>query len=146
MSKLRRKEVTEMQQHKEIILSEIEYWRKNRLLPAAYCDFLTRLYSEGTDSSVSTKASHKTRWGRIGWLLGVIGVGILIVLATLFWISSGVLPHALGLFLIGLILAGIGITREKSSKFKWLFCALSALFVLLSGVTANHLLGLTLTR
>ena len=32
---------------KEIILNEIGFWKKNKLLPEHYCDFLTALYAQG---------------------------------------------------------------------------------------------------
>lgn len=34
-------------QRKRIIISEIHYWKKNRLLPEHYCDFLITLYAQG---------------------------------------------------------------------------------------------------
>ncbi|RIJ67597.1 hypothetical protein CW357_10740 [Rummeliibacillus sp. TYF005] len=36
-------------QKKEVILNEISFWKKNKLLPEHYCDFLTTLYSEGQE-------------------------------------------------------------------------------------------------
>ncbi|UCZ54515.1 hypothetical protein LGQ02_07065 [Bacillus shivajii] len=38
-----------MDERKKIIVNEIKYWRKNKLLPATYCNFLLQLYSEGTE-------------------------------------------------------------------------------------------------
>ncbi|MBM6619271.1 hypothetical protein [Bacillus suaedaesalsae] len=32
---------------KQIIIKEIEYWKRNRLLPEQYCNYLLTLYSEG---------------------------------------------------------------------------------------------------
>jgi len=47
-------------QRKRIIISEIQYWKKNRLLPEHYCDFLITLYAQGesagTDSVKADKA------------------------------------------------------------------------------------------
>jgi len=34
---------------KRIIVREIEMWRKNRLLPEQYCDFLLNLYMDDPD-------------------------------------------------------------------------------------------------
>ena len=34
-------------QRKRMIISEIQYWKKNRLLPEHYCDFLITLYAQG---------------------------------------------------------------------------------------------------
>lgn len=39
------------QQRKRIIISEIKYWKHNRLLPAHYCDFLITLYAKGEEDS-----------------------------------------------------------------------------------------------
>ena len=32
---------------KQIIINEIIYWKKNRMLPEHYCDFLLALYTKG---------------------------------------------------------------------------------------------------
>lgn len=40
-------------QKRKIIVSEIEYWRKNQLLPEHYCIFLLNLYTEGTHQESS---------------------------------------------------------------------------------------------
>ncbi|MGD7051831.1 hypothetical protein [Sutcliffiella horikoshii] len=34
-------------QRKETIIQEIKYWKRNRLLPDQYCDYLLALYTEG---------------------------------------------------------------------------------------------------
>lgn len=34
---------------KQIIISEIQYWKENKLLPAQYCDFLIMLYAQGEE-------------------------------------------------------------------------------------------------
>ncbi|MFJ7933633.1 hypothetical protein [Sporosarcina sp. NPDC096371] len=39
------------QQRKRIIISEIKYWKQNKLLPAHYCDFLITLYEQGEEES-----------------------------------------------------------------------------------------------
>ena len=37
------------EQRKRIIISEIKYWKNNKLLPEHYCDFLITLYAQGAD-------------------------------------------------------------------------------------------------
>ncbi|MEK5038872.1 hypothetical protein [Sporosarcina sp. FSL K6-3457] len=39
------------QQRKRIIISEIKYWKHNKLLPAHYCDFLITLYAQGEEGN-----------------------------------------------------------------------------------------------
>jgi len=34
------------QQRRKVIVQEIEYWHKSKLLPDHYCDFLLNLYAE----------------------------------------------------------------------------------------------------
>jgi hypothetical protein len=36
-------------QRKRMIISEIKYWKQNKLLPEHYCDFLITLYAQGED-------------------------------------------------------------------------------------------------
>ena len=44
-------------QRKRMIISEIKYWKQNKLLPAHYCDFLITLYAKGRGSEGSE--SHR---------------------------------------------------------------------------------------
>ncbi len=36
-------------QRRRLIISEIKYWKQNKLLPEHYCDFLITLYAQGQD-------------------------------------------------------------------------------------------------
>ncbi|PLR93834.1 hypothetical protein [Bacillus sp. T33-2] len=48
-------------QRKSIIVQEITYWKKNRLLPDQYCDYLLALYTGGDEPAVepTSKKSGK---------------------------------------------------------------------------------------
>ncbi|MGG3738891.1 hypothetical protein [Aeribacillus pallidus] len=37
------------EKRKEIIIKEIEFWKKNKMLPETYCDYLLALYREGSE-------------------------------------------------------------------------------------------------
>ncbi|GAB2573182.1 hypothetical protein [Gracilibacillus alcaliphilus] len=37
------------QDRKQIIISEIQHWKENQVLPEQYCDFLLALYSQGEE-------------------------------------------------------------------------------------------------
>ncbi|WP_096153362.1 MULTISPECIES: hypothetical protein [Bacillus] len=52
-------------QRKEIIIKEITYWKKSKLLPGHYCDYLLALYSEGEDTSKSESANNKRGFMRL---------------------------------------------------------------------------------
>lgn len=61
-------------QRKEIILQEIKYWKKNRLLPEQYCNYLLALYSEGQQLDKSDKNSS----------LNKVSLGLLLIPVSLF--------------------------------------------------------------
>ena len=46
-------------QRKETIIQEIEYWKRNRLLPDQYCDYLMALYTEGEGEKHTSKGRRK---------------------------------------------------------------------------------------
>jgi hypothetical protein len=83
--------------NKQLILKEIETWRKSRLLPAEYCDFLSNLYAEG-ESLQPDSSQHSWRplieWKRL--LLSLAGSTILVLLVLHFtsfpsWMQIGFL-------------------------------------------------------
>ncbi|WP_163101915.1 hypothetical protein [Peribacillus alkalitolerans] len=43
---------------KKIVVNEILYWKKNRLLPEHYCDFLLALYTEGNDREDNERGNN----------------------------------------------------------------------------------------
>ena len=66
---------------KQIIISEIKYWKQNKLLPAHYCDFLITLYARGEeDSEQEVKATEgilvkeKKRVNRVLILLAAVAL------------------------------------------------------------------------
>ncbi|SFA54052.1 hypothetical protein SAMN05216169_10399 [Anoxybacillus pushchinoensis] len=50
------------QKRKEIIINEIKYWKKTRLLPEQYCNFLLALYTEGNRDDVEQPARQVPTW------------------------------------------------------------------------------------
>ena len=68
------------EQRKKIIISEIQYWKQKKLLPAHYCDFLIALYARGNESedeleiTQSVLEKEKKRQGRIIGTLLILGV------------------------------------------------------------------------
>ncbi len=82
-------------QKKEVILNEIAFWKKNKLLPEQYCDFLTTLYSEGQEvknssqievnakRSLLAENSRKNHWKIVLGLVGTISL-----LTALFWLKA----------------------------------------------------------
>ncbi|MCS0823668.1 hypothetical protein NX029_06770 [Cytobacillus firmus] len=48
---------------KKVIVNELLYWKKSRMLPDRYCDYLLALYTEGSQPKEIKK--HKSVMGRI---------------------------------------------------------------------------------
>lgn len=77
-------------QRKRIIISEIKYWKQNKLLPEHYCDFLVALYAQGedgedaiakADEGILVKEKKKLNWTIIQLsLLAIIVCGGMFVL------------------------------------------------------------------
>ncbi|KPB05289.1 hypothetical protein [Bacillus sp. CHD6a] len=44
---------------KETLIQEINYWKRNRILPDQYCDYLLALYTEGEGVTQPAKGSRK---------------------------------------------------------------------------------------
>lgn len=60
-------------QRKAIIVSEIKYWKDNRLLPEAYCDYLLALYTKGEeDEQAAGLTENKKRQTEMVTLLFIL--------------------------------------------------------------------------
>ncbi|WP_379138211.1 hypothetical protein [Paenibacillus sp. sgz500958] len=100
---------------REVILREIQYWRRNKLLPEQYCDFLTNLYDDEATVKDSNPVSLKNlQQGNIKvWLFG-FGIISLIFLISLYF---SVFPWGLQLataFCVLLVCYGYaGVLRER---------------------------------
>ena len=51
-----------MKVRKQIIINEIIYWKKNRMLPEHYCDFLLALYTKGNGLQDQSKNRFKKKY------------------------------------------------------------------------------------
>lgn len=85
-------------QKKQIIVNEIAFWKKNKLLPEHYCDFLLTLYTEGNHEqeeikgiaaqAIKAQESRKYR----GWIfiLPFLTLLLLVLLFTvkIVWLTS----------------------------------------------------------
>ncbi|RFU71702.1 hypothetical protein D0469_00920 [Peribacillus saganii] len=61
---------------KKIIINEILYWKKARLLPEQYCDYLLALYSEGEEIEVKTRDGKNTFLRMLPYLaIAIIVIG-----------------------------------------------------------------------
>ncbi|WJY28490.1 MULTISPECIES: hypothetical protein [Sporosarcina] len=103
-------------QRKRIIISEIQYWKKNRLLPEHYCDFLITLYAQGesegqeemkAETSVLEKERSPVSGRLILLLLAAGGLG-----AVLFFVKS----HPLAAIAATCLFTAMLLVRLMTSK------------------------------
>jgi hypothetical protein len=118
-------------QRKRIIISEILYWKKNKLLPEHYCDFLITLYAQGNEEellevkvSQSILTSEKKRLNRIVVFLSILAVvfaASMFVLINLPLVTIGMST----LLIVLLLLIPFSKTIKKSfiTPFIYIICA-----------------------
>lgn len=80
----------DQEKKRAILLHEIEHWRRSRLLPEQYCDFLSNLYRE--DENPSQSQSHSStglltylqNGHGIAWLLGFVIISCICLIGFYF--------------------------------------------------------------
>ena len=79
-------------QKKAVILNEISFWKKNKLLPEHYCDFLMTLYSEGQEVEENNSTQLKINAANSlladnyskNWKMILAIIGIILIFGALF--------------------------------------------------------------
>ncbi|MRG86619.1 hypothetical protein [Salinibacillus xinjiangensis] len=66
------------QDRKHVILNELQYWKKNRMLPDVYCDYLIALYSEGQGIDHKKKKARPKRFSKLLMIVDLIFLLLLI--------------------------------------------------------------------
>lgn len=128
---------------RKIIVNEIHHWRRSKLLPEQYCDFLLNLYAddqgraERIGPSVlrggSTTASIRNSRGRV-WIIGIAAAALLSYFV--FHFSSFPVPMQIGsaaCLLLICFVAGLA-QKEKRPIISYLCLGAGAVLMLLVGV------------
>jgi hypothetical protein len=125
------------QDRRAIIIKEIQYWKRSKLLPEHYCDFLLNLYNsgQGEASAARDRSSIVAVRDRGGWLW-IAAIGI-IAIAAIFALNFSVFPTPLQiavsvLFVIALIIFGIKIA-SRSMPVAYLSLGAGCLLMLIAG-------------
>ncbi|WP_438446242.1 hypothetical protein [Gorillibacterium sp. sgz5001074] len=128
------------QEKRRIIVSEIEHWRRSKLLPGQYCDFLLNLYLDGENekdkeksvlgiSSGSVKNSSAKVWLTIFGILGLISFLGLHFTSFHFWMQTGIAAGLISiLYMIG------GVQRNKQPGLSYLAFGAGSILLLLAGI------------
>ncbi|MCZ8511187.1 hypothetical protein O9H85_01775 [Paenibacillus filicis] len=137
-----------MEDKKKMVIREIEHWRRSRLLPEHYCDFLLNLYlEEGQEKPSSggflgiTPAQIKNS----NWKIWVLVFGITGVLAfTALHFNAFEFPMQIGvsLLFLALIYSLGGYKRNKEPLASQILLGMASLFLLFIGVYLLRIHGL----
>jgi len=121
------------EQRKQIILNEIAFWKKNKLLPEHYCDFLTTLYAQGEVEEDSVQRFpksilHKKKNNTSLFILILAGIFTAILLTAIF-ISSYV-QIVIGIAILAVLVFLVFAIKQNSSTITSVLLILSALLLL----------------
>lgn len=127
------------QQRKQIIMNEIAFWKKNRLLPEHYCDFLLALYAQGEnqeDEQVenSSKAVLANKQKNKIILYIIVGLLTVLLLASMFIVTTAIfIPIILvAIAILSFLYIAIKLVRNKSVMAPLLFVFSALLLLALS--------------
>ena len=128
---------------KKLIVNEIEYWRRGKMLPEQYCDFLQNLYlddlADRPKNMVGAAIRRIERASRKEWFL-VIGIFVSVCLIVLHF---SVFPLLLQIALIGLgtcgFVVGSAWWREKLPKRSYLLAFGGVLYLIVTGISLLEL-------
>ncbi|WP_419959039.1 hypothetical protein [Psychrobacillus sp. BM2] len=126
-------------QRKQIIMNEIAFWKKNRLLPEHYCDFLLALYAQGEnqeDEQVenSSKAVLANKQKNKIILYIIVGLLTVLLLASMFIVTTAIfIPIILvAIAILSFLYIAIKLVRNKSVMAPLLFVFSALLLLALS--------------
>ncbi|WP_277587195.1 hypothetical protein [Psychrobacillus antarcticus] len=123
-------------QRKQIIMNEIAFWKKNKLLPEHYCDFLLALYAQGENQgnelaeNASKAVLAKTQKNKL-LLYTIVGLLTALLLASLFVVTTAIfIPIILvAIAILSFLYIAIKLVKNKSIMAPLLF-VFSALLLL----------------
>lgn len=126
-------------QRKQIIINEISFWKKNKLLPEHYCDFLLALYAQGENNGDeqtenSSKAVLAKKQKTKVMLYTIVGLLTAILLASLFVATTAIfIPIILvAIAILSFLYIAIKLVKNKSVMAPLLFVFSALLLLALS--------------
>lgn len=137
-----------MDEKKKIIVREIEHWRRSKLLPEHYCDFLLNIYDVEQDQDKKERGSvfgvTPSKIRNSNWKIWVLGLLSIIALSfTALNFNAFELPMQIGISII--FLAGCygwgGSKLEKEPMAAQILIGMASLFLLFIGVYLLRLHG-----
>ncbi len=131
------------QDRKKVIIREIEYWRKSKLLPEHYCDFLRNLYMEDPAVSEKTRIKEKSKINNFSKWMGLLLIIVFVAIISLIVIHFNAFSSALQITLSGFFTAGfygLGFWRRRVQLLQGIaLVGLASILLLLLGEYWMHL-------
>jgi hypothetical protein len=112
---------------KKIIVNEITYWKKNRMLPEQYCNYLLALYTEGhLDDESEKEVRRKKFWNSQFLFFLLVPLNLFLIHFTELSITLQI-PFSLFLALFGILFAFYYSKKGKSFQIPLLVSGLNIL-------------------
>lgn len=136
------------QEKRKIIVAEIERWRRSKLLPEHYCDFLLNLYMDDNHEKpaksimgMSSAAVGNSNWKTWLTIFGIIGILSFLVLhftSFSFWMQTGVSGGIIAiLYMMG------ASQRNKQPVLSCMLFGIGSVLLLLAGLYLMNLREIT---
>lgn len=124
------------ERRKKIILSELDYWKRNKLLPAHYCDFLSALYTGGEDTEEKGKPHnasilYKEKRNRLFQLVMLVVLSLIIALVMYIMSDFSSLLVGTGAIILLLGFAWMA-SKKKSALLPFVYIASAFLLLAMS--------------
>ncbi|WP_159883869.1 hypothetical protein [Paenibacillus puerhi] len=140
-----------MDEKKKLLIREIEHWRRSRLLPEQYCDFLLNIYldagqdkadidTKSTILGLSSASIRNSNW-KI-WMLLLLVAGGLSFAALNFNAFELPLQMGISFFILSALYIWGGSKREKEPMAAQILLGMASLFLLFIGVYLMKLHGI----
>ena len=123
---------------RKVIVREIDHWRRSKLLPEHYCDFLLNLYTdETTPKPASLMGVSATSVANSNWKIWLVIMAVIAALAlsALNFNSFG-MPMQIGISTLFVIICYAFAYRQfsKAPIVSYLLCGISSIAMLLLGL------------
>lgn len=121
---------------RKMIVNEIDYWRRSKLLPEQYCDFLMNLYQDDSVQSKSFGAASKSILLNSHWKFWILTFATIAFISFIvFNFNSFPIPMQIGssaFFVIIFYILGF-INRNKRRSTAYMFFGIGSLLLLVLG-------------
>ncbi|WP_090712329.1 hypothetical protein [Paenibacillus typhae] len=129
---------------RETIIKEIQYWRRSKLLPEQYCDFLTNLYNDEDKIKDSNPVSlQNLQQGSIKiWLFGFGIISLIFMISLYFSVFPWPLQIATALCVLVVCYGYSAIYRDRNQTISLLLAGVGSVLTMGFGLWMIALHGL----